>query len=210
MRGRAPVGHSASTVPGVDAPFARFALASTAVGIVGALALAGCGSSAEPEAAPAPSADPIAVCPSGDPAKDAKPLELAGAVGRARVIAPTDHSAPKVTVEAPYRVDRSTATTAQQGSGAKLTGDSVVTVCYQGVNGRTGAVFDDAYARGTSVELALPDVVAGFRTALVGQQVGATVVTAVAAADGYPKGEPDAQIEPGDTLIFSVTVLAAS
>ena len=60
----------------------------------------------------------------------------------------------------------------------------MVTVCYQSVNGRTGAVFDDAFARSTSAEIALPDVVTGFRTALVGQRSGATVVTAVTAADG--------------------------
>ncbi|BDH58161.1 FKBP-type peptidyl-prolyl cis-trans isomerase [Tsukamurella sp. PLM1] len=191
----------------MKAPSARIALASAAIGAVG---LAGCDSPSDTTAAPSTGTDPIAVCPSGAPAPGAKPVELAGAAGRAAVIAPTKDSAPRVTVETPYRVDASHATTTQPGSGAELTENSVVTVCYQGVNGRTGRVFDDAFSRATSAEVALPDMIAGFRTALVGQRSGATVVASVTAADAYPKGEPRAGIEPGDTLIYAITVLAAN
>lgn len=175
-----------------------------------AAALGGCGSSSEPAATPTATGDPLAVCPTAAPGADAKPLNLTGTVGKAAVTPPTAKSAPRVTVDTPYRVDETTVTTTTQGAGPKLTEDSVVTVCYQGVNGRTGKVFDDAFDRGTSAEFALTDVVAGFRDALVGQQVGSAVVTSITAADGYPKGEPAADIQPGDTLIFSITVLAAS
>lgn len=191
---------------GVDAPFARL---SVAAATVCAAALTGCGAASE---APTTSsaARSIDVCPSAAPAADATTTALRGVTGRAAVVAPTDTAAPKVIVEAPYRVDRSQTVTAQAGSGATITEQSVVTVCYQGVNGRTGAIFDDAFSRATSAELALPDVVAGFRTALVGQRVGASVVTSVTTADGYPKGEPRAGIAPGDTLIFAIRVLAAN
>ncbi|MGZ9826768.1 FKBP-type peptidyl-prolyl cis-trans isomerase [Tsukamurella ocularis] len=189
----------------MDAPFARLAVAAMAC----ALPLAGCGGQTEAPA-PASATGTIDACPSAAPAADAKAIRLNGVTGSASVVAPTAHAAPRITVAAPYRVDRSQAVVAEPGSGATLTEKSVVTVCYQGVNGRTGAVFDDAFSRATSAELALPDVVTGFRAALVGQRSGTTVVTAVTAADGYPKGEPRAGVEPGDTLIFAIRVLAAN
>ncbi|WP_231706873.1 FKBP-type peptidyl-prolyl cis-trans isomerase [Tsukamurella sputi] len=190
----------------MDAPFARLTVATAAAC---ALPLAACGVGSD---GPAPSsrARPIDVCPSAMPAANAQTATLGGVTGSAEVVAATDATAPRITVSAPFRVDTSRTITAHAGSGAAITEKSVVTVCYQGVNGRTGAVFDDAFARATSAELALPDVVTGFRTALVGQRVGASVVTSVTAADGYPKGEPRAGVAPGDTLIFAIRVLAAN
>ncbi len=176
---------------------------------LGALALTGCGTSTE--APPSTTATgTIDGCPAAAPSADATAITLTGVTGRALVVPPTADAAPRVTVETPYRVDRSETVTTAPGSGAVLTDRSVVTVCYQSVNGRTGRVFDDAFARATSVEMALPDVVPGFRTALVGKRVGATVVTSVTAADGYPKGEPRAGVDPGDTLIFAIRVLASN
>lgn len=202
----APAKGIPSSVPGVDAPFARLTVAAAAAC---ALALAGCGAATEPPA-PSRATGTIDTCPAAAPAADAKAVTLTGVTGRAVVVPPTEHTAPRITVDAPYRVDRSQAVVAAAGSGAELTERSVVTVCYQGVNGRTGAVFDDAFGRATSAEIALPDVVPGFRAALVGQRSGTTVITAVTAADGYPKGEPQAGVEPGDTLIFAIRVLAAN
>ncbi|KXP04490.1 FKBP-type peptidyl-prolyl cis-trans isomerase [Tsukamurella tyrosinosolvens] len=190
----------------MDAPFARLTVAAAAAC---AVPLSGCGASTEAPATSSASGT-IDACPAAAPAADAKAITLNGVTGRALVVPPTAHAAPRITVDAPYRVDRSQAVVAEAGSGALLTEKSVVTVCYQSVNGRTGAVFDDAFARSTSAEIALPDVVTGFRTALVGQRSGATVVTAVTAADGYPKGEPRAGVDPGDTLIFAIRVLAAN
>ncbi|MBS4102737.1 FKBP-type peptidyl-prolyl cis-trans isomerase [Tsukamurella paurometabola] len=188
----------------MDAQLARLAVAAA-----GSLALAGCGASTEAPP-PSPATGTIDTCPAAPPAASARAITLDGVTGRATVVPPTDRTAPRVTVEAPFRVDRSRSVVAEPGSGATLTEKSVVTVCYQGVNGRTGAVFDDAFARATSAEVALPDVVPGFRAALVGQRSGATVVTAVTSADGYPKGEPRAGADPGDTLVFAIRVLAAN
>lgn len=190
----------------MDVPFARLTVAAAAAC---ALPLAGCGAAAE---APASSSatGTIDTCPSTAPTADAAAVTLTGLTGRAVVVPPTEHAAPRVTVETPYRVDRSQTVVAAAGSGTELTERSVVTICYQGVNGRTGAVFDDAFGRATSAEVALPDLVPGFRAALVGQRSGATVVSAVTAADGYPKGEPQAGVDPGDTLIFAIRVLATN
>ncbi|MCS3782317.1 FKBP-type peptidyl-prolyl cis-trans isomerase [Tsukamurella ocularis] len=191
----------------MDAPFARLTVAAAAACAL--LPLAGCGAATEGPA-PARATGTIDTCPAAAPAADAKAVTLSGATGRAVVVPPTEHAAPRITVDAPYRVDRTQIVVAEPGSGVELTERSVVTVCYQGVNGRTGAVFDDAFGRATSAEIALPDVVPGFRAALVGQRSGTTVVTAVTAVDGYPKGEPKAGVDPGDTLIFAIRVLAAN
>lgn len=202
----APFRGTPSSVARVDAPLARLTVAAAAICT---LPLAGCGASAD-EAAPSSATGTIETCPTAPPAADAREITLRGVTGGARVVPPTDDAAPRVSVDLPFRVDRSQTVVAEAGTGAPLTEKSVVTLCYQSVNGRSGQVFDDAFSRATSAEIALPDVVPGFRTALVGQRSGATVVTAVTADDGYPKGEPRAGIEPGDSLIFAIRVLAAN
>ncbi|MGB7362816.1 MAG: FKBP-type peptidyl-prolyl cis-trans isomerase, partial [Rhodococcus sp. (in: high G+C Gram-positive bacteria)] len=50
-------------------------------------------------------------------------------------------------------------------------------------------------------------VVAGFQKAIAGQTVGSTVAVAVTSEDGYPNGQPRAGIEPGDSLIFAISIL---
>ena len=37
-----------------------------------------------------------------------------------------------------------------------------------------------------------------------------SVAVAMTSADGYPKGQPRAGIEPGDTLVFAIKILDAS
>ncbi|MDP0399564.1 FKBP-type peptidyl-prolyl cis-trans isomerase [Tsukamurella strandjordii] len=193
----------------VNARSARFAVA-----VAVPLLLVACGSPADTTStAPAAARDPLATCPSEAPAADAKPtvvFEGDGGHGRANVVPPTKAAAPRVTVTTPFRVDRTQVLRVHGGSGPALSENAVVTVCYQGVNGRTGAVFDDSFARSASAEFALTDVVPGFRKAIAGQQVGSTVAAAITSADGYPQGQPAAQIDPGDTLIFTITVLGAS
>jgi FKBP-type peptidyl-prolyl cis-trans isomerase len=85
-----------------------------------------------------------------------------------------------------------------------------VSVCYQGVNGRDGSVFDSSYQRGAPAEFSLLRVVPGFQKAIAGQKVGSTVAVAMASADGYPDGQPSAGILPGDSLVFAIKILGAS
>jgi hypothetical protein len=191
----------------VKVRFVRFAVAAGALPLV----FGACGSSAtSSEPAATGTADPVSTCPSEAPPKDAKAtVVLEGDRGKARVVPPTATTTPRVTVETPYQAKTTQVVRVHGGSGAALTDNAVVTVCYQGVNGRTGVVFDDSFARDTSAEFALTDVVPGFRKAITGQQVGSTVIASITGADGYPEGQPAAQIEPGDTLIFAITVLDA-
>ncbi|MGB2719317.1 MAG: FKBP-type peptidyl-prolyl cis-trans isomerase, partial [Rhodococcus sp. (in: high G+C Gram-positive bacteria)] len=63
---------------------------------------------------------------------------------------------------------------------------------------------------GAPVEFPLDGVVAGFQKAIAGQTVGSTVAVAVTSADGYATGNPAAGIEPGDSLIFAISILSAA
>jgi FKBP-type peptidyl-prolyl cis-trans isomerase len=87
---------------------------------------------------------------------------------------------------------------------------ATVSVCYMGVNGRDGTVFDSSYERGTPADFPLTGVVPGFQKAIAGQKVGSTVAVAMATADGYPDGQPSAGIQKGDSLIFAIKILSAS
>ncbi len=100
--------------------------------------------------------------------------------------------------------------TLHAGEGPVVANTARVSVCYQGVNGRDGSVFDSSYERGAPVEFSLNGVVPGFQKAIAGQNVGSTVAVAVTSADGYPEGQPRAGIQPGDTLIFAIKILGAS
>ena len=84
-----------------------------------------------------------------------------------------------------------------------------VSVCYMGVNGRDGTVFDSSYERGAPVEFRLGGVVPGFQKAIAGQNIGSTVAVAMTSADGHPKGQPAAESK-GNRLIFAIKILSAS
>ena len=61
-------------------------------------------------------------------------------------------------------------------------------------------------ARGETVE-----ELTGFAEAMIGQTVGSQVVVIVPPADGYgEEGEPGSGIEPTDTLVFVIDILAVA
>ena len=66
---------------------------------------------------------------------------------------------------------------------------AAVSVCYMGVDGRDGSVFDSSYERGAPFSFAERRG-SGFQKAIAGQTVGSTVGVAVTSADGYPQGQP--------------------
>lgn len=176
--------------------------------LAAALALTGCSESPAVDTASSPS--DAAACPTAAPAQDAPVAwNFAGSTGSIAVIAPTDDTAPRVDVTTPFAVDVTTVHTLTPGEGKVIEATATVSVCYQGVNGRDGKIFDSAYQRGTPASFSLTGVVPGFTKAIAGQQVGSTVAVAVASADGYPQGQPAAGINPGDSLIFTISILSA-
>jgi hypothetical protein len=149
-------------------------------------------------------------CPPAAPAKAGTPeWTLPGATGSVSVTGPTDKAAPQIDVQAPFSVTETQVHTLRAGDGPVVAEKAAVLVCYMGVNGRDGAVFDSSYQTGAPVDFPLDGVVAGFQKAIAGQTVGSTVAVAMVPADGYPDGQPSAGIRPDDTLIFAIKILDA-
>lgn len=156
---------------------------------------------------------PIAAstCPTAAPADGGTPeWTLPGATGSVAVTGSTDTTAPRVDVEAPFSVTETQVQTLKAGDGPVVADTATVSVCYMGVNGRDGTVFDSAYERGAPADFPLDGVVPGFQKAIAGQKVGSTVAVAMTSADGYPDGQPAAGIQQGDTLVFALKILDAS
>ncbi|RAV11674.1 peptidylprolyl isomerase [Mycolicibacterium sp. GF69] len=152
-----------------------------------------------------------AMCPTAMPPTDGTPeWTLNGTTGSVAVTGSTDATAPVINVEAPFSVTETQVHTLQPGDGPVVSETAKVFVCYMGVNGRDGSVFDNSYERGMPVDFPLDGVVPGFQKAIAGQKVGSTVAVAMTSADGYPEGQPAAGIQPGDSLIFAIKILDAS
>lgn len=149
-------------------------------------------------------------CPTAAPATGGAPeWTLNGATGSVAVTGSTETAAPRVEVSAPFSVAQTQVHTLQAGDGPVVPATATVSVCYMGVNGRDGTVFDSSYQRGAPVDFPLNGVVPGFQKAIAGQHVGSTVAVAMTSADGYPDGQPRAGIRPGDTLVFAIKILSA-
>jgi FKBP-type peptidyl-prolyl cis-trans isomerase len=150
-------------------------------------------------------------CPTAAPGNGGTPeWTLTGATGSVAVTGSTDTAAPRVDVTAPFSVTQTEVHTLHGGDGPVVAPTAKVSVCYMGVNGRDGSVFDSAYQRGAPVDFPLDGVVPGFQKAIAGQKVGSTVGVAMTSADGYPDGQPQAGIQKGDTLVFAIKILSAS
>lgn len=150
-------------------------------------------------------------CPTAAPQNGGTPdWTSAGTTGSVAVIGPTETTAPRVTVTAPFSVTQTQVQTLRAGDGPVVASTARVSVCYLGVNGRDGSVFDSSYERGAPVDFPLGGVVPGFQKAIAGQHVGSAVAVAMTSADGYPDGQTSAGIRPGDTLIFAIKILSAS
>ncbi|MBM7367051.1 FKBP-type peptidyl-prolyl cis-trans isomerase [Gordonia hydrophobica] len=150
------------------------------------------------------------VCPDNDPPAGTQPQwQIDGATGSLAVAGSTATAGPMIKVTAPLTVDETTVKTLAPGTGQEITDDSAVNVCYEGVNGRDGQAFDSSYQRGKPVRLRPDSVVPGFRKALLGQRVGASVAVVMTPADGYPQGTPDGSIKSGDSIVFVLKIMAA-
>ncbi len=161
-------------------------------------------------AAESPPATADSGCPTQAPGNAGTPdWTLGGATGSVAVTGSTDTAAPLITVTQPFSVTETQVHTLHPGDGPVVAPTATVSVCYMGVDGRDGKVFDSSYERGTPAQFPLDGVVPGFQKAIAGQKVGSTVGVAISSADGYPEGQPQAGIQKGDSLIFAIRILSA-
>lgn len=178
--------------------------------IYSVIAIAACVAATLMTSAGSGEANAAGSCPTAPQTGAAPEWTLNGATGSVAVTGSTDTAAPVINVTAPFSVTQTQVQTLRAGDGPVVPATAKVSVCYMGVNGRDGSVFDNSYERGAPVDFPLTGVVPGFQKAIAGQKVGSTVAVAMTSADGYPNGQPSAGIRPGDTLIFAIKVLASS
>ena len=139
----------------------------------------------------APTRDRRQRCPTQAPGDGGTPeWTLSGATGSVGVTGSTDTAAPRVTVTTPFSVSETAVHTLRAGDGPVVAPTATVSVCYMGVNGRDGKVFDSAYERGTPAQFPLNGVVPGFQKAISGQKVGSTVGVAMAQRTATPTVSP--------------------
>lgn len=122
----------------------------------------------------------------------------------------SDEDVPVVTVETPWYITSTQSEVLRESDNPHVVNEnSIVTVDYVGVNGRTGAIFDSSYERGRPASFALQQMIPGFQKGLAGAHVGSRVLIGVPSEDGYPSGT-GALIDPGDSLIFVVDINSAN
>lgn len=173
----------------------------------GASASPGASAAASTPAASAPAS--AAATPSASATPKAKPTTIKD-LSALTVTPTTPGKAPKVTGKWPLAIDKTQVKVLTQGKGPAVPKGGTVEVNYQGVNARTGKVFDESFSRGQTASFPLDQVVTGFKKGLEGQKVGSRVLVMMTGADGYDAsgGQPAAGIEKGDNLIFTIDVIS--
>lgn len=99
-----------------------------------------------------------------------------------------------------------------EGTGPVVRAGDQLTVHYLGETWRGGSVFDQSYDRGSPVTfpIGVGGLIPGWDEGLVGKKVGSRVLLVLPPDKGYgASGNPQAAIEPTDTLVFVVDLVAA-
>lgn len=95
------------------------------------------------------------------------------------------------------------------GDGAQVAPGATVTVNYCGIGQTTRTIFDSSYQRGEAIPFSLDGVIPGFAEGLVGMKVGGQRLLVIPGAMGYGENPPPG-IEPNETLIFVVDMIETS
>lgn len=94
----------------------------------------------------------------------------------------------------------------EEGDGEVVADGDFVRVMYQGTSWENGEIFDQNYGA-DPIEFGTREVVEGFRSALVGQTVGTTLVVSMPPEYAYGE-DPSGHELAGQTLLFVVEILA--
>jgi peptidylprolyl isomerase len=118
---------------------------------------------------------------------------------------------PTVKIPATDPPKKLTIADSEVGTGATVKKGDTVTVQYQGVLWRTGAIFDQSWGKTGPTSFATTQVVPGFGKALVGQKVGSQVVAIIPPSEGYGStGSQDGTIKGTDTMVFVIDIIATA
>jgi len=97
-----------------------------------------------------------------------------------------------------------------KGSGPEVKSGDKVTMHYSGFIWADGSKFDSSWDKGSPAQFEVPgQLIGGFGTAVVGQNVGSRVVVVIPPELGYG-AESSGSIPPNSTLIFVIDILGTS
>jgi len=195
-----------------------------AVTVLGALALAACGSSKASDQSTQSTADQGASTPSVTPTSTATSAASSAVPGGSATV--TSHNVPDVTnasdlakepVLAAGKGDPDATLATKDlvvGTGKEAVLTDTVTVKYVGAIWKTGKVFDKSWGRDSgygqdAYQFPLDGVVPGFAQGIVGMKEGGRRVIAIPPALGYGPsgGQPQAGIGADDTIVFIVDLV---
>ncbi len=114
--------------------------------------------------------------------------------------------APEVPIEAGPPPTELVVEDLKVGEGPAVPAGATVTVDYIGVACSTGMIFDDSYSRGQQATFGLDQVISGWSEGLVGMQAGGQRLLVIPPELGYGSQGAGADIKPGETLYFVVTL----
>ncbi len=98
-----------------------------------------------------------------------------------------------------------------QGTGPAATPADTVTVQYVGDGASTGIQFDSSYQSGQPAQLSLAQVIPGWTQGMTGMKAGGERILVIPGALAYgPKPRAGASIQPNETLVFYVKLVAIS
>lgn len=96
-----------------------------------------------------------------------------------------------------------------EGSGAEVQSGDTITAHYVGVSASSGEEFDSSWDRGQPATFPLDGVIQGWSEGLVGMKVGGRRTLVIPSEMAYGQNPPPgAGIAPGETLVFTVDLVA--
>ncbi|MCL5444657.1 MAG: FKBP-type peptidyl-prolyl cis-trans isomerase [Acidimicrobiales bacterium] len=88
------------------------------------------------------------------------------------------------------------------------TAQSTVKVQYVGANYVTGTIFDSSWSRGQPATFPLNGVIPGFAQGIEGMRVGGRREVVIPPALGYGAQGSPPNVQPNETLVFVIDLLA--
>lgn len=121
---------------------------------------------------------------------------------------------PKITIPKAAPGDKLTVKAVTEGKGPKVTKDELVVAQYSSEiwRGTTSKPFDSSYDRKMPVgfPVGTGQLFKGLDQGLLGQQVGSRVLLVIPPAQAFgARGNPQAGVKPGDTIVFVMDLLRA-
>jgi peptidylprolyl isomerase len=117
----------------------------------------------------------------------------------------------KPTLEATEPVTELVVTDDVEGTGTEVQAGDTVTAHYVGVSASTGEEFDASWNGGQPISFPLNGVIQGWSEGLVGMKEGGRRTLVIPADLAYGDAPPPGSgIAPGETLVFTVDLVAVS